>query len=193
MPQSKLIVAVISLLALAAVGGIVYVTFKPDLQKLVTKGVPVTQTIEETQPVAELPKEAQVEDLYSLVGVSNATDHGYVLPAGDGKTKIYVRGIVEKWSGNTLTVQIVDRKSDIQVVDPAKLLCQPETFTDNSGNKIASSEIYIDLNNFKGDVAPIPLSKIKSQFPKGAHIALTADEKDASWQADILVGFGCSL
>ena len=166
------------------VAGLVYVTFQNDIKKVVPLP-PLSQT--KTTPLPTSTASATLESLVNTTG----SKQGYVLamPAD----KIYVRGLVEKWSGQTLTVRIGDKSSAVTITSPVKVLCQPETITDASGNPIQSSQVFIDLTNYKGNPPQVSLDKVGQAFPSGSNIALTAAKQGDAYQVDILVGFGCNL
>lgn len=175
------------------VTGIVYVTFQNDIKKFlplpaVTSGSsPAPATATTPLPPAPSGGPASLESLIN----TRASGQGYVLAMAEAK--IYVRGQVEKWSGQTLTVRIGTNSSPVSVPNPIKVLCQPATMTDQAGNPIQSADVFIDLTNYTGSPPSVSLDKVKSAFPSGSQVALTAAKQGDGYQMDILVGFGCNL
>ena len=168
-----------------AVGGLVWVTFRNNLQSAVSRA-PAT-----TSPSPLAVNTGQPVGLDTLVGNAGQVKGNYVLTAASGK--LYVRATVEKWNSQSLLLRIRDKKSEVAVSNPVSVLCQPQYLTDEGGNRILSSQVFIDVTNYKGSPAQVALAKVKSAFPAGSDIALTAAKVGDAWQADILIGFGCSL
>ena len=175
------------------VAGLVYVTFQNDIKKVlpqptVTSGSSPPPAGGST-PLAPAPSGGSVS-LESLVN-TQSSGQGYVLAMA--KAKIYIRGQVDKWSGQTLTVRIGANSSPVSVTNPVKVLCQPATITDQAGNPIQSSDVFIDLTNYTGTPPSVALDKVKPAFTSGTQIAFTAAKQGDGYQVDILVGFGCNL
>ena len=163
------------------VAGLVYVTFQNDIKKVIP--APALKT-------TPLPAPSGSASLESLVN-TRASGQGYVLAMP--KAKIYVRGQVDKWSGQTLTVRIGTTSTAVSVTNPIKVLCQPATLTDQAGNPIQSADVFIDLTNYTGSPPSVSLDKVKSAFPSGANVAFTAAKQGDAYQVDILIGFGCNF
>ncbi len=169
-----------------AVGGLVWVTFKNNLPSTARTLPPITSS-----PSPWAVNTAQPVGLDTLVGNPGQVKGSYVLTGSSGK--LYVRATVEKWNSQSLLLRIRDKKSEVAVTNPASVLCQPQYLTDEGGNRVLSSQVYIDVTNYKGNPPQVALAKVKTAFPVGSDIALTAAKVGDVWQADILIGFGCSL
>lgn len=166
------------------VAGLVYVTFQNDIKKVIPLP-PLSQT--KTTPFPTSTASATLESLVN----TQASGQGYVLAMP--QAKIYVRGQVDKWSGQILTVRIGATSSPVSVANSVKVLCQPATLTDQAGNPIQSSDVFIDLTNYTGSPPSVTLDKVKLAFPSGTQVALTAAKQADAYQLDILVGFGCNF
>lgn len=178
-PNRTLYVIAVILLIISASFFVVYYTLnqKQEEQK-------------RNERLAVLPQRQIVDPTFTKDGYIKALDR-------NGEGSIYsaraaVRGKVQSWEKGKVNVWVGTKLLEIKLPNEVNLRCFLEYITNPSGEKMKTSDVWLDINTMK-DIGPkVQSSSLTQRFPEEADIVIAVNVgKNDAMTAYQVVGFGC--
>jgi hypothetical protein len=126
------------------------------------------------------------------------TKDGYIKPLEkNGEGSIYsvrasVRGKVKEWQDDKVQVWVGTTLREVLLPKEVNLRCFSEYIVNNSGEKMKTSDAWLDVDSMQEPGPKVKADTLPRQFGEGADIVLAVNVgKNDSMTAYQVVGYGC--
>jgi hypothetical protein len=126
------------------------------------------------------------------------TDDGYIKPMDyNGEGSIYskrasVRGKVQTWEKGSVKVWVGTTLRDAKLPKQVNLRCFSEYIVSKSGEKMKTSDAWLDINNMTEPGPKVKTETLQQRFSEGADIVIAVHVgKNDVMTAYQVVGYGC--